>query len=223
MVEEEINAAKRKFDLKCIRERKERVLINSEISILALDEGLVDLCFEAASMCIVEKWDALKDADLVIAQSYAHIQLAKCYVEFLLEEEIEIGHKELITLENDQDEREFTVEQKDKFLQQKVKFIEHIIAAVSLGQQGKQSWLVFNASIEFWNNYLPIFKRDNFYEAVHPQGVKAMTECFEAMNNAFIGAVFSSDNVDYELDKKMQIFANLSILLARVHEYKGEN
>lgn len=106
---------------------------------------------------------------------------------------------------------------------QKEKFIYHIIEAVSTGQQSKQSWLVFNASIEFWNEYLPIFKKDNFYEVVHPEGVKAMTECFEAMNNAFIGAVFSSDNVDYELNKKMQIFSNLSILLARVHEYRGEN
>ena len=41
--------------------------------------------------------------------------LAKCYVEYLLEEDIEIGHKNLVTLEDDQDEREFTNEDKAKF------------------------------------------------------------------------------------------------------------
>lgn len=61
LVEEEIKAAERTFTLKCIRERKERVLINAEISNLAYEEGLVDLAFESATMCVVEKWDALKD------------------------------------------------------------------------------------------------------------------------------------------------------------------
>ena len=46
----------------------------------------------------------------MIAQSQAHITLAKAYVEYLLEEEIEIGHAELVTIEDDQDEREFTAE-----------------------------------------------------------------------------------------------------------------
>lgn len=33
-------------------------------------------------------------------------------MEFLLEEDIEIGHKELVTLDDDQDDREFTEQQK---------------------------------------------------------------------------------------------------------------
>lgn len=69
---------------------------------------LIDLTLAAATLGIAESWDPLKDADLVIAQSNCHIALAKCYVEFLLEYDIEIGHKELITIFEDQDEREFT-------------------------------------------------------------------------------------------------------------------
>ena len=82
---------------------------------------------------------------------------------------------------------------------------------------------MFNASIEFWNQYLPIFKLHNFYELTHAEGIKAMNVCFEGMNDAFINGNFSSENVDYELEKKMQIFSNLSILLARIFEYKAEN
>lgn len=50
-----------------------------------------------------------------------------------------------------------------------------------------------------------------------------MIECFEAMNNCFINASFSSENIDYELDKKMQVFANLSMVLSRMYEFLGKN
>jgi len=50
-----------------------------------------------------------------------------------------------------------------------------------------------------------------------------MVEAFEGMNNCFESANFSHDNVDYELSKKMNIFSNLSIMLARVHEFQGKN
>lgn len=50
-----------------------------------------------------------------------------------------------------------------------------------------------------------------------------MIECYEAMNNQFINASFSSENVDYELDKKMQVFSNLSMMLARLYEYLGKS
>lgn len=53
--------------------------------------------------------------------------LAACYVEYLLEEEIEIGYKELITVFEDQAEREFSNEDRAKYHSQKVKFTQHII------------------------------------------------------------------------------------------------
>ena len=93
----------------------------------------MDIAHDAATYCVKEEWDAQKNSDLIIAQSQAHIDLAKVQVEFLLEEEIEIGHSELVTIEDDQDEREFTPEQKQKFAEQKQKFLDHIIAAVKLG------------------------------------------------------------------------------------------
>lgn len=85
---------------------------------------------------------------------------------------------------------------------------------MQLGQQAKQTWLVFNAAIEFWNNYLPILKRHDYFMVVHPSGVKAMTECFEAMNGAFVSGDFSAlehNKVDYELEKKMNVFTNISM------------
>lgn len=43
------------------------------------------------------------------------------------------------------------------------------------------------------------------------------------MNNVFENANFSSDNVDYEMTKKMNVFTNLSIMIARMQEFKGKN
>jgi hypothetical protein len=90
----------------------------------------------------------------------------------------------------------------------------------------KQSWLVFNASIEFWNNYLPIFKKPDFFQFVLPQGIKAMGECFEAMSNCFTSGNFAGldpSKVDYELDRKMVVYSNLSMLLARIYEFMSQN
>lgn len=43
------------------------------------------------------------------------------------------------------------------------------------------------------------------------------------MNNCFINASFSSESIDYELDKKMQVFTNLSMVLARLYEFMVKN
>lgn len=126
LVQCEIDEAAKKFKLKTVRERKQRVLICTEIAKLAMEEMLTDLAFEAAKMAVDSTWDANKDTDLVIAQSQAHNILAQCYVEFLLEEEIEIGHKDLVTLDGDQEDREFTAEQTAKFAEHKSKFVNHI-------------------------------------------------------------------------------------------------
>lgn len=115
LVEEEIQEEKKKFHLKLIKERKERVIIANEMAMLAFEEDLIDLAFSSGTLAVKDQWDPIKDHDLIIAQSESHNIIAQCYVEFLLEEEIEIGHKNLVTLEEDQDERDFTNEDRAKF------------------------------------------------------------------------------------------------------------
>jgi hypothetical protein len=127
MVEEEIKAAQRKFHLAGVRAKKERVLIAAEIAKLAIEDMLVDIAHKAATLAIAEEWDPVKNTDLVIAQSECHFVLASCYVEKLLEDDIEIGFRDLITVEEDQEEREFTNEDRHKYHDWKVKFPHHII------------------------------------------------------------------------------------------------
>ncbi len=87
----------------------------------------------------------------------------------------------------------------------------------------QQTWLVFNGSIDFWNNYLPVFKKANYFEIILDEGIPALIESFEGMNNCFVNAAFNSEQIDYELDKKMQVFTNLAIMLARLYEFKVKN
>jgi len=49
------------------------VLLCAEICTLAIDELLIDLAMTSATLGVVETWDPIKDADLVIAQSTCHI------------------------------------------------------------------------------------------------------------------------------------------------------
>ena len=149
--------------------------------------------------------------------------MAKCYVEYLLDDDVEIGHKDLVTIEEDQDEREFTNEDRARFHEYKIAFTKHIIEAIKHGSQSQQTWLIFNGAVEFWNNYLPIFKQISFFEKILDEGIPAMVESFEGMNNCFGNASFTFDNVDYELSKKMNIFSNLSIMLARTYEFLHKN
>jgi hypothetical protein len=52
LVQCEIEDARKLFKLKQVRERKQRVLICSEIAKLAMEEMLTDLAFEAATMAV---------------------------------------------------------------------------------------------------------------------------------------------------------------------------
>ena len=62
-----------------------------------------------------------------------------------------------------------------------------------------------------------------YQEKILDAGVPALVEAFEGMNGCFESANFTHDNVDYELHKKMQVFSNVSIMLARMYEYLKKN
>jgi hypothetical protein len=67
MVEEEVKVAQKKFHLNKIRDRKDRVLIAAEISKLAIEENLVEIALESATIAIQSDWDVHKNTDLIIA------------------------------------------------------------------------------------------------------------------------------------------------------------
>lgn len=136
----------------------------------------------------------------------------------LLEEEIEIGFNDLITIMEDQDEREFTEEDTTKYHGWKVNFVEHIQQGVKLAMSTLQPALIFKGTIIFWNNYLPIFKRLDYYDVVMKEAIPVMQECFEGMNNTFITTNFGAGNIDYNLSTKLNVFTNFSHIYCRIQE-----
>jgi hypothetical protein len=132
LVEEEIKEEEKAHKFRILKERKMQVLLGSEISKLALEEQLIEIAEEAAKVAVKDEWDPVKETDLVIAQSEAHYNLANCYVEQLLDEEIEIGYQELITIDEDQEDRDFTNDDRNRFAEWKKDFAKHIHLGVKL-------------------------------------------------------------------------------------------
>ena len=207
-----------KFKKALLQEKKQRNLLAAEISELAFNNNLIELAFEASKVSIKHEWDPLKDTDLVIAQCKAHYVTSQCYVEMLLEEEIEIGFNDLITIEEDQDEREFTEEDTARYQGWKISFVEHIQQGVKQAMSTLQSALIFKGTIIFWNNYLPIFKRLDYYDVVLNEAILVMQECFEGMNNTFTTTNFGAGNIDYNLSRKLNVFTNFSHIYCRIQE-----
>ena len=51
------------------------------------------------------------------------------------------------------------------------------------------------------NNYLPIFKQSNFNEIILDEGVTALIESYECMNNCFENANFSGLMHEFKLQE----------------------
>jgi hypothetical protein len=126
LVQEEIDKEEMDFKLNLRKETKIRVLLAAEVAELAFEENLIELAQAAAKECCVNEWDVHKDIDLVIAQSKGHYVLAQCSVEHLLDEEVEIGYEKLITIDEDQDDRDFSREDEVRFKNLKLSFVNHI-------------------------------------------------------------------------------------------------
>jgi hypothetical protein len=212
-----------KFKKSILKEKKQRMLLASEISELAFDTNLIELAFEAGNLAVKVEWDPRKDTDIVISQCKAHYIVAQCYVEMLLEEEIEIGFNDLITIAEDQDEREFNEEDTTKYQGWKTKFVQHIQEGVKLAMSTLQPALIFRGTIIFWNNYLPIFKRLDYYDVVNKDAIPVMQECFEGMNNTFVTTNFGAGNIDYNLNTKLSVFTNFSHIYCRIQEKTNQD
>lgn len=48
-----------------------------------------------------------------------------------------------------------------------------------------------------------------------------MEECYEAMNNCFMTANFGTENIDYNLSTKLNVFTNFCVMYCRVLEHRG--
>ena len=75
--EEQQNKEQIKFSKELLKEKKQRMLLASEISGLAFDANLIELAFEAGKQSVKSEWDPHKDTDLVIAHCKAHYIIAQ--------------------------------------------------------------------------------------------------------------------------------------------------
>ena len=227
MVPEEIEESQRAFKYNIDSERKYIVLISTEICKQAFQLGLFDLAIESGTLALENSWDPQKDPSLIIAQTQVNYLLSQTYADKLLEEDLEIAYFDLKTLEEEDEEefepREFTEEQKRMYAEWKEKVYTHIEKGCEMGLSVRQTWLVYNAAIILWNLYLPVVRLPDFQSKLIPNSKSAFRVCFESMGQMLPSGSFDPDNVDYNLNTKINIYANLGQTYAKLLEHQNQN
>jgi len=79
--------------------------------------------------------------------------------------------------------------------------------------------LIFNGAITIWNQYLHLFKDSTNDTQLLPDIQKLLKEFFEVMKNA-LKDIENRKIVDYDLDSKVLVFANIGLVYARLMESK---
>ena len=109
-------------------------------------------------------------------------------------------------------------EEKKKEVEEKKKVIFKMFArGLELAQSIQQYWLVFNGAIYIWNNFLHIFRNPVRDSQLHPDLSQLLRKFFDAMNNS-LKEIEAKGIVYYDLDIKIQTFANIGIMNARLME-----
>ena len=75
--EEERQECEIQFKKDLNSEKKQRVLLASEISQLAYNDNLIEIAFDAGNEAVKLEWDPHKDTDIIISQCKAHYNIAQ--------------------------------------------------------------------------------------------------------------------------------------------------
>lgn len=90
---------------------------------------------------------------------------------------------------------------------------------LEIAESIQQHWLVFNGAIYIWNNFLHIFRNPGNDPKLHKNLIALLKSFFEAMRSS-LKQIESKGIVYYDLDTKIQTFANIGLIYARLMEYQ---
>ena len=181
------------------------------------------MTIDAAKVAIQSEWEHEKDPDLIIAQSEAHLLIAESAGELLLEQNIEIGFEELVAAElnEEEEEKEYTEDQKKQFGEWKKMVVDHIALAAELAASVSQPWLVCNIAIYLWNNYLVVLRDTAFMTKIYQNSIETFKKCYGALSGIIPSGAFTTESIDYAVASKADILANLAWYYAKMEEAKG--
>ena len=222
LVEEEIKFLQMKHNLKLYDDKKHFINICNEISKFCYKYDQYDEVLEIDKI-ITEKFlselSTQKDIDQLISISEIKINVAQCYKEYLLREEMELYSN---NYENINDStKQYTDNEKEKFDDWRKKLYETLKEANRIALSVNQPWLIFNVAIEFWNQLIPILNSEKWLPILNENLFPLFESLFESMNKAMIYYETTNaelTNTDYY--KNAKLFVDLTSGYCKFLDYK---
>ena len=221
-VEEEVKFLQMKHDLKIYDDKKHFINICNEISKYCYEYDQYESVIEIDKI-ITEKFlselNAQKDIDQLISISEIKINVARCYEEYLLGQDIELYSN---NYENISDPtKQYTDDEKNQFADWRKKLYDTLKEANRIAVMVSQPWLIFNVAIKFWNQFIPLLNSEKWLSILNEDLIPVLGDFFEAMNTSmqyYEKTNAELTNTDYY--KNVQLFVDLTAAYCKFLDYK---
>ena len=192
---------------------------------MAFESELNDLTMKACQFVTNNTWEIKNANEMILVQADCYYILSLCYTDMLLKEGYEIAFLDPIKTseegEFEQEKEEITPEKNIQILKKKNAIITNYVKGLKLAESIKQTWLIFNGAIFIWNNYLPVFRNPSNDVKLLPEIATLLKEFFEIMKNS-LKELEKKQIIDYDIDTKIQVFANIGQIYARIMERNSQ-
>ena len=183
---------------------------------MAFDWEFHSIAVKAGEWVIEDDWMNKNATEMILSQIESCFYLAQSLIETLIHENIEIAFT-APTLISDESTHKTSLTEAE-ILDMKLSIIKHFQKAAKLLKKLKgYSFMLFNGAIYIWNNYLPIFRNPVNDSRLLPQVADLLGDYFWQMQIA-IQIIEGNPTQDYDLEIKIQVFANIGIIYARIKE-----
>jgi hypothetical protein len=227
LVQEEIDKLKQKHDKEENRRFRKRNILIGELMRQALDLNIYNLAYNAGSIIINYDWSTEEDHLLMqVKQCEAYFWMGKAEIENLSEK----GYSFAFQQEEDKkgditNSHSSNIYNEDysssEVLKRKNQIITNFQKGAELAEKISQNWAVFHGAIILWNCFLPIFKNSLNDSKLLPSIKELLRVYFECMRNS-IKDIEKQIVADYDLDSKIQVYGNLTLVYARLLENDNE-
>lgn len=226
LIEEEVKKEALKHKQNNLVIYKQRKLLAGEIAKMAFEWELNDLAIKACEFVIDDNWETRNASEMILVQVESFYILSQCSTDLLLKDGFEIAFIEAVQANEEEEEveiqrTELSLEKKTEILGLKRAIIDYYKKALKLAESIQQTWLIFNGAIYVWNNYLPIFRNPTNDPKLLPEISTLLKEFFETMKNS-LKELEKKQIMDYDIDTKIQVFADIGMIYARLMEGKSQ-
>ena len=199
--------------------KKKKDLLISKLCKIAFDNNLFYLVIDIGNYILEKKWNnSSENQEIKIQQILTEFLIVEALIQILLENGYQFALEKNERITN----KKILVEMKTEVINEyKKKIVDHFLNGLETAYKIKQKWLIFNAGIILWNNYLPVFKNSINDSKLYHRTINVLEKYVEILRIA-IKEEEKKKLSDYDLEKKIQVFGNITIIYCRLLEAKDE-